>query len=231
MEEIKDTDYRGIGEGLSITYYQDLSSGESTMSLNNDCRNPSLHQIPECESYSDTSTTGSSIDVELETKLGERSSTAFHETFAASSSKEQYLQSLSPFERYYSHLQAHEQLAVGQITNRQSLTRLIELDDSLCATARILPGCASRLSAPSSSNPSSTSGGDPDKMPTLDLPMKDLPELQAASQEERAERLRKIDKLRRRLKVEGGGRIRKSARVRKRSKAGENSNETGHRVK
>ncbi|KAI0810127.1 hypothetical protein GGR55DRAFT_126035 [Xylaria sp. FL0064] len=221
MEGIKNIDYRGIGEGLSITYQQGLSPGEPMMSMADDWQALSLRQTPLCEPYSDISTTESAVDVDLQTKSGEGSSTTTtQETSLAASIRQQYfLQTLSPLERYCCHVQAHEQRAVGQITDRQALTRLLALDDMLCATARILPGCAPQLSALSSSIP-----------PTIDSLMKDSVEFHAASQEEQAERLRKIDKLRRRLKIEGVGRVRKSARVRKRSKAGDNSNETDHRV-
>ncbi|KAI1279283.1 hypothetical protein F5Y07DRAFT_39009 [Xylaria sp. FL0933] len=227
MEGIKNIDYRGIGEGLSITHQQSLSPSEPVMSKTDDWQALSLRQTPPSEPYSDISTTESAVDVKLQTKSSEGSSTTTtQETSLASSIRQQYfLQTLSPLERYCCHVQAHEQRAVGQITDRQSLIRLIELDDMLCATARILPGCAPQLPALSSSIPNTTSGQGPNIMPTIDSLMKDSVEFHAASQEEQAERLRKIDKLRRRLKIEGGGRVRKSARVRKRSKAGDASND------
>ncbi|KAI3334126.1 hypothetical protein F4824DRAFT_502530 [Ustulina deusta] len=230
MEELKNIDYKGIGGGLPTACLRDLSPSESTISLNGDWQIPSPHQTPECEPHPDTSTTKSTLTIELETQSSEGSSATIHGASLVSSTNGQCLQlSLSPLERYCCHAEAYEQLVVGQITDRQSRTRLSELEDSLDAAARLLAGCTPQFSALSSSIPRSTSGGDPNMIPAFELDplMMDAPELKAAPREEQAKDLHKIAKLRRRLKAEGSGRVMKSVRVRKRSKTSNKSNETG----
>ncbi|GAW11625.1 hypothetical protein ANO14919_009720 [Xylariales sp. No.14919] len=221
MDELKNIDYRGIGEGLSIACRRDLSPSESTISLDDDWW--SSHRHLRREARSSASTT---IDAELGTKSNEGPSVTIHGAQPVSVAHERYLQLIStPLERYCYHVQAHEQFAVGQITDRQSLIRLNELNNSLDATAELVMGVTSQIST-SSSISSSTSDGDPDEPEAL--PMMDSPEFRAAPQEEQAKYLRRIAKLRRRLKVEGGPRAMKSVRVRKRSRTSNKSNETGH---
>ncbi|KAI1424498.1 hypothetical protein F5Y12DRAFT_715258 [Xylaria sp. FL1777] len=228
METPKNIDYEGIGEGLSTACCRDLSPGSSTISLNDAWQKLSSHQVPQREPHPDTLTTESPINNELETATTERLIAIAHCAPPVFLTKEQYLQlSLNPLERYCCHIEAHEQLAVGQISNGRSLSRLKELDYSLAAATKVLAGCTSQSSA-SSSIRSTTSAGGPSVIPApeIDLLMTDASELQAMSQEEQTKHLRKIAKLRRRLKAEGSRRMIKSTRVRKRSKMSEKSNET-----
>ncbi|KAJ3565756.1 hypothetical protein NPX13_g7380 [Xylaria arbuscula] len=185
----------------------------------------SSHRTPEYESGSSASTTQSSCKSELGSESSEVPQEVWHETFPITPTSEPYL----PLERYCYHLEPHEQLALGQITDRGSPTQLIELDKSLYATARVLPGCTSRSSAPSPSS-SSSPGSEEDDVPytfETDPLFKDSTEPQAALLEEQAKHLHKIAKLRRRLRAEGKGRMKKPARVRKRIRLSEKSTETG----
>ncbi|KAI0975232.1 hypothetical protein F4678DRAFT_457503 [Xylaria arbuscula] len=230
MEELKNIEFRGIGAGLLTTSRRELSPGESTITLNDDWQAQPTDQTLEHGSYSNTSTTESNLEFEPGTRSSEGSSAANHETPPVSLTNEQYLQlSVTPLERYCCQVEAHEQLAVGEITDRQSLERLAKLDDSLCAVAKSLPRFVPRYSTSSSSALSSTASEDPNMIAVqeTDLLMKDPAELQATMQEEEAVHLHKIAKMRRRLKAEGSRRTMKSTRVRKRSKTSDKSNEAG----
>ncbi|KAI0532743.1 hypothetical protein GGR58DRAFT_489023 [Xylaria digitata] len=140
-------------------------------------------QDPRREGYSDASTIKSALDAELGTKSNECPSATIHGTRPVSSSNERHLQlTLTPLERYRYHAQAYEQLATGQITDRRSLARLSELDETLGAAAILVTGFTSQPSGSSSPAHSSTLGGDSDELGGL-LTI-GSPDLQAASREE-----------------------------------------------
>ncbi|KAI1313987.1 hypothetical protein F5Y03DRAFT_1370 [Xylaria venustula] len=230
MEELKNIDYKGIGEGPSTTSYRELSPGESTITLNDDLEALPVDQTPERECYSDTSTIESNRKFEPETMAGEGSSAATYRTSPVFLTNEQCLQlSVTPLERYYYQVETHEQLAVGQMTDRQSLERLVQLDDSLCSAANLLPGFNPQYSASSCSVFGSTTSEDRNMISVQETKLlrKDPAELQVAMQEEEAKHLHKIAKLRRRQKAEGSRRMMKSTRVRKRSKTSDESNDKG----
>ncbi|KAI1128663.1 hypothetical protein F5Y10DRAFT_239968 [Nemania abortiva] len=221
MSEPENIDYKGIGDGLSITLRDDVSSNESTIDLNEDW------QIvpPHGESDASESTTKPTIGIEPEIKLNADSS-AFPAKEAQIRDDRYSLQNLTPLERYCYHVQTHEQLVVGQISNPRSLTQPSELDDSLIKATRLLGGSPPKPSASSWSILSSGLDGGPN-MAELDHPppVMDLCEWQSMPQEEQAEFLRRVAKLRRRLKTEGSPRQMRPVRVRKRSKGSNRSNE------
>ena len=149
----------------------------------------SSHHTPESEPSHSASTTQSSLQNEAGTESSQGPPETWHDDPLVSPTTEAYL----PLERYCCHMEAHEKLAVGQITDRGSSTQLIELDRSLYATARVLPGFTSRSSAPSPSSSSSHVDEDEDMPYTLEIAplVKDSTEPQAVLLEEQAN-LRKM---------------------------------------
>ncbi|KAI0439865.1 hypothetical protein F4803DRAFT_553647 [Xylaria telfairii] len=246
MEGPSDIDYIGIGEGLSAAFRRDSTPSESTIGLSDDWLTPwdtfsffsyallISDRSPYKETwepYSDTSTAKPALDSELEPEpcKGLSPSTIQRAQLVSATNKDYSPPSLTPLERYCYHVQAHEQLAVGQIENHWSFTRLNRLDHSLYAATKLLGGFTPQASA-SSWSIISSSAGDTNMLPALELEnlirMRDSAEWQAVSQEEQAKHLHKIAKLRRRIKAEGSPRKMKSVRVRKRSKNSNVSNET-----
>ncbi|KAI0872611.1 hypothetical protein GGS24DRAFT_428689 [Hypoxylon argillaceum] len=227
MGELNDIDYKGIGEGLFTVFHEDVLSSDPTINLNDDWDIVSSHREPQPDNL--TTELAVNTELEIEPKL-DTSASPTRGAQIVNSLNDGYLQqNLTPLERYCYHVQTHEQVAMGQISCRQSLTQPNELNESLKTAARLLSGFTPQFSASSWSVLSSTSSASPKMVPTAELNhlvlMMDSSEWQFMLPEEQAECLRRIAKLRRRLKTEGGVRKMKSVRVRKRSKESNKSNE------
>ncbi|KAI0096124.1 hypothetical protein GGR51DRAFT_568824 [Nemania sp. FL0031] len=224
MNEAENIDYKGIGEGLSTAFREDISPSESTISLNGGWHIVNPHQ----ESVPSESTTRPSMDNDQEIKPNADSFASSLKAVPASTSRngKYTLQNLTPLERYCHCVETHEQLAMGQISDRGSLTQPKELDDSLNTAARLFGGSSRRFSGSSWSILSSASGEEPNTA-ELDYtpPAIGSPEWQSMGEREQADCLRQIAKLRRRRKTEGSPRQMKPVRVRKRSKQSNESNE------
>ncbi|KAJ2985786.1 hypothetical protein NUW58_g5350 [Xylaria curta] len=226
MDEAKNIDYRGIGEGLSVARRRDSSLSESTISLSDDWQ--TLLRQRETP-YSATSVAERTPDIQVADTAHEGSSAlSLRDTQLVTLANGQHSQrNLTPLERYRFDVQTHEQLALGQKPDRRYLS---EFNTSLDAPARLATESTPRDSASSCSILGSSSNGDTDVTPSLELNdlirMKDSPGWQAVPPEEQANCLRRIAKLRRRFKQEGNPRSRKAVRVRKRSKRSDESNES-----
>ncbi|TRX89678.1 hypothetical protein FHL15_009428 [Xylaria flabelliformis] len=182
------------------------------------------HKENPCEPHSTASPANPTLGTESEPELCENlSAIATQRAQLAFSADE-----MTPLERYYCHVETYEQLVMGQIGDRQSFTRLNELDTSLDAATKLLGGITPQASTSSWSMLSSLCE-DTNMTPALELDhlilLNDSPEWQAVPQEEQAKHLHKIAKLRRRVKAEGNPRNMKSVRVRKRGKNNHVSNE------
>ncbi|KAJ8127434.1 hypothetical protein O1611_g6202 [Lasiodiplodia mahajangana] len=194
MNKPENIDYKGIGEGLSVAFDEDVSSSESTISLNDDWQivtsSPS-HQ----ESDSSESTVKPTVDSESEVKSNADSlacSAKRMETPTSRNSK-YALQNLTPLERYCYCVETHEQLATGQISGRRSLTQPNELDDSLNAAAKLFDESSCQFSASPWSILSSASGGGLDTAELDYMPlMIDSSEWQSLPEGEQADCLRRI---------------------------------------
>ncbi|KAI0184210.1 hypothetical protein EV127DRAFT_444815 [Xylaria flabelliformis] len=224
MEGPSDIDYRGIGEGLTTALLRNSSPSGSTVSLDDDWQIIPSHKENPCEPHSTASAANLTLGTESEPELCEELS-----VFATQRAQLAFLaDEMTPLERYCCHAETHEQLVVGQIGDRQSFTRLNELDSSLDAAARLLDGITPQASTSSWSNLSSLCE-DTNIAPALELDhlvlLNNSPEWQAVPQEEQAKHLHRIAKLRRRVKAEGNPRKMKSVRVRKRGKNNHVSNE------
>ncbi|KAI0549667.1 hypothetical protein F4679DRAFT_261556 [Xylaria curta] len=226
MEGFSDIDYRGIGEGLSTAFIRNSSPSGSTVSLDDDWQILPSHKEKPCSTTTSKPTSRAKSELELCEGPSVSATQRAQLAFLANESYPQ--RSLTPLERYCFHVETHEQLLMGRIGDRQSFMRLNELDNSLDAATRLLGGTSPQAST-SSWSILSSSYGDTNMTPALELNslihMSDLPEWQAVPQEEKANHLRRIAKLRRRVKAEGNPRKLKSVRVRKRSKNSNSSNE------
>lgn len=213
MEGPSDIDYKGIGEGLSAAFRRDSTPSESTISLSDDwltlwdtfsflpyallISDRSPDEEISWQPSSDTSTAKPARDSELEPKpcKGLSLSTIQRAQLVSPTNEDYSPQSLTPLERYCYHVQAHEQLVVGQIEDHPSFTRLNKLDNSLYAATKLLGGFTSRVSV-SSWSIISSSAGDTKMLPALELDnlirMRDLAEWQAVPQEEQTKHLHKM---------------------------------------
>ncbi|KAI1195026.1 hypothetical protein F5X97DRAFT_309372 [Nemania serpens] len=216
MAELKDIEYKGIGAGLPIPCHRDLWLAKSMVSLSDD----DWQMLP----HPDTETAKHAKIVEPHTELNEVPQAS---TIHGDINKQFSQGNLTPLERYCRHVQAHEQLAAGQIPDRKSLTGPNQIDNMLDNAAKLLSGLSPEISASSWSILSLTSseGQNMTPAPKLDRLLL-LAADSSATPQEQAKRLHTIAKLKRRLGAEGSPRQMKPVRVRKRSKGSNESHET-----
>ncbi|KAI3319587.1 hypothetical protein HD806DRAFT_525264 [Xylariaceae sp. AK1471] len=231
MDEFKEIDYKGIGEGLSTTGCGVLSPSDSIINLSDDGQELSSNKGTWCEHRFDPPAEKSAEDTEPETNSYlAPAATAQGAQLVASNHEQNSQSNLTPLVRYCCDAQTHEQLAVGLIPERRSLNRPNGLDESLGAAVELLIGPHSEVAASSCSTLGSNPGGEPSIAPAVELDgllhMKDSPEWQAVPQDEQEKCLHRIANLKRRIRAEDNPRKMSSVRVRKRSRISKSSDGT-----
>lgn len=155
MAELKDIEYKGIGAGLPIPCHRDLWLAKSMVSLSDDDWQMLFDALYSPFHYAlltsnrphpDTETAKHAKIVEPHTELNEVPQAS---TIHGDINKQFSQGNLTPLERYCRHVQAHEQLAAGQIPDRKSLTGPNQIDNMLDNAAKLLSGLSPEISASS----------------------------------------------------------------------------------
>ncbi|KAI0160698.1 hypothetical protein GGR57DRAFT_390712 [Xylariaceae sp. FL1272] len=224
MDVELELDCKGIGEGLVFERSSAPSPSDTSITLS-DTHDQSLHKddAATCERSTLTSLSESDQDVENAARPLEALSTSAHGTRFISQLNETLLGTTSPayltlVDTYCRDIQAHEMLAVGQTSERQSQTRLPVLNKSLNDTVNHLIDSHTKALPISTSSSESTPS---DVMMTSAtelehfLNMEQSSEWRDTSLEEQTRYLCRTAKLRRRLQREHPREVR-SPRLRKR---------------